>query len=81
MDTSKVKVVTNRPAPKRKTQPSSKWRELLTPMKRGHWFEVKCNTQDKTYNRVCAAANTYCRGRYTFYKIAKGRYVFEINKG
>ena len=50
-------------------------------MKRGHWFEVECNTGDNVYSRVNAAANSYCKGRYTFYKAAKGQYIFEIIKG
>jgi|VirMetMinimDraft_7_1064189.scaffolds.fasta_scaffold08749_10 hypothetical protein len=81
MSILKLKVITNRPAPKRNTQPASNWRELLAPMKRGHWFEVKCKTGDKMYNRVGAAANVYCKGRYTFYKVSENRYIFEINKG
>lgn len=79
--TLKIKVITNRPAPKRITQPASNWRDIMGAMKRGHWFEVECNTGDNVYSRVNAAANSYCKGRYTFYKAAKGQYIFEIIKG
>ncbi len=77
----KIKVVTTRPAPKRITQPASQWRDIMGGMKRGHWFEVECETGDNIYSRVNAAANSYCRGRYTFYKAAKNKYIFEIIKG
>jgi hypothetical protein len=81
MDLSKIKVITNRPAPKRTTQPASKWRDLMAPMKEGHWFQVKCNSMDTKYKSVVNAAQKYCRGRYTFYSPKKGTYIFKINKG
>ncbi len=77
----KIKVITTRPAPKRITQPASQWRDIMGGMKRGHWFEVECETRDDVYNRIGAAANSYCRGRYTFYKAGKNKYIFEIIKG
>ena len=77
----KIKVITTRPAPKRITQPASHWRDIMGGMKRGHWFELDCKTGDKVHARVCAAANTHCRGRYTFYKASKNKYIFEIIKG
>ena len=76
-----IKVITTRPAPKRITQPASDWRNILAPMKRGHWFEVECKTGDNIYSRVTAAANAHCKGRYTFYKAEENRYIFEIIKG
>jgi hypothetical protein len=77
----KIKVITTRAAPKRITQPASPWRDIMAGMKRGHWFEVECKTGDSVYSRVCAAANSYCKGRYTFYKASKTKYIFEIIKG
>ena len=77
----KIKVITTRAAPKRITQPASPWRDIMAGMKRGHWFEVECETGDSVYSRVCGAANSYCKGRYTFYKTAKNKYIFEIIKG
>ena len=77
----KIKVITTRPAPKRISQPASQWRDIMGGMKRGHWFEVECETGDNVYSRVNTAANNYCRGRYTFYKTAKNKYIFEIIKG
>jgi len=77
----KIKVITTRPAPKRITQPASPWRDIMGSMKRGHWFEVECKTGDSVYSRVGAAANSYCKGRYTFYKASKTKYIFEIIKG
>ena len=79
--TLKIKVITTRAAPKRITQPASPWRDIMAGMKRGHWFEVECETGDNVYSRVCGVANSYCKGRYTFYKTAKNKYIFEIIKG
>ena len=79
--TLKIKVITTRAAPKRITQPASPWRDIMAGMKRGHWFEVECETGDNVYSRVCGAANSYCKGRYTFYKTSKTKYIFEIIKG
>ena len=83
MNDLNLKVVTNRPAPARKTQPASTWRDLFGSMKKGHWFEVKCKCKDKVYCRIQSAANTYMRGRYSFYqrKDKPGHYVFEVIKG
>lgn len=78
-----LKVIKDRPAPARKTQPASNWRDLYGSMKKGHWFEVKCDCGDKVYSRVIASATSYMRGRYSFYqrKDKPGYYVFEVIKG
>lgn len=67
--------VSSTEAPKRNTQPHSTWGSLIGGMKRGQWMYVPVE------KRACAAAaaNKYCRGRYTMFKVPEG-FCFQIIK-
>ena len=59
-----LKIITDRKAPPRKTNPKSFYRDLVGGMKAGDWCIVK--TKDKI--RVQAGVIKYARGRYSLYQ-------------
>ena len=75
---TEFKVVTNKPAPPRKTPPHSFWRTFLNTMKRDQWFVL--NVADKV--KVVNAAAKYARGRYSLYQhpTKEDTYIFVIIK-
>jgi len=73
-----LKIITDRKAPPRKTNPKSFYRDLVGGMKAGDWCIVK--TKDKI--RVQAGVIKYARGRYSLYQHPEqdGQYVLTIIK-
>ena len=73
-----LKIITDRKAPPRKTNPKSFYRDLVGGMKAGDWCVVE--NQDRA--RVQAGIAKYARGRYSFYQHPEqeGQYVFTIIK-
>ena len=73
-----LKIITDRKAPPRKTNPKSFYRDLVGGMKSGDWCIVK--TKDKI--RVQAGVIKYARGRYSLYQHPEqdGQYVLTIIK-
>ena len=73
-----LKIITDRKAPPRKTNPKSFYRDLVGGMKAGDW----CIVTNKDRARVQAGIAKYARGRYSFYQHPEqdGQYVFTIIK-
>ncbi len=70
-----IKIERDKTAPRRKTRHAkSNWKLLFESMKVGDWFVVG----KEHHPRVGASANTYLKGRYTFYMHPdqKDKYVF-----
>jgi len=61
-------------APQRYSNPRSLWRDIMSRMKPGHWFELPVKMQMAVANAACL----YTRGRYSLYRHPKkaGVYIY-----